>query len=388
MFGFILTSCTSGGNGKNETKDTTKIVKDTLPKVVVKKEPVKIAFDQNLTNVARFIAGLEVKKDTQLINIQKKDYYKKHIKFVKETWSQVEKKHLKPVRKWVKDEKIVENKDTATLLYPFSGPDFLYGSTFYPNCRTYILAALEPQGTVPNFKAMKDKNIANYLLGIEHSLKYLNKVGYFVTQHMGSDFSKLYLNGNLHMICYFLARTNHKLIDVSTVYLNEKGEPIVYTDKKQAGKNIKALRIQFTDEKQSVKKELYYYSLDVSDANMKRKPQFFKFLDRYPKKFAYMKSASYILLNSTFKSLRDYILNNASKILQDDTGVPYKYFDNTKFDVKLYGVYTGVIKQLKYAFQPDLKKAIDALPKKQLPFHISYNAWHKEGMLIYAKRKH
>jgi len=35
-----------------------------------------------------------------------------------------------------------------TMYYMFSGPDFLYAYTFFPNANTYILAGLEPVGQV------------------------------------------------------------------------------------------------------------------------------------------------------------------------------------------------------------------------------------------------
>src|SRR6516162_9320574 len=36
-----------------------------------------------------------------------------------------------------------------TMLYMFSGPDFLYATSFFPNASTYVLAGLEPVGAVP-----------------------------------------------------------------------------------------------------------------------------------------------------------------------------------------------------------------------------------------------
>ena len=36
------------------------------------------------------------------------------------------------------------------MLYMFSGPDFLYATSFFPNASTYVLAGLEPVGAVPD----------------------------------------------------------------------------------------------------------------------------------------------------------------------------------------------------------------------------------------------
>ena len=41
-----------------------------------------------------------------------------------------------------------------TVLYMFSGPDFLYATSFFPNASTYILAGLEPVGSVPDLTSL------------------------------------------------------------------------------------------------------------------------------------------------------------------------------------------------------------------------------------------
>lgn len=36
------------------------------------------------------------------------------------------------------------------MRYMFSGPDFLYATSFFPNASTYVLAGLEPVGEIPD----------------------------------------------------------------------------------------------------------------------------------------------------------------------------------------------------------------------------------------------
>ena len=40
------------------------------------------------------------------------------------------------------------------MLYMFSGPDFLYATSFFPNASTYVLAGLEPVGAVPELTSL------------------------------------------------------------------------------------------------------------------------------------------------------------------------------------------------------------------------------------------
>jgi hypothetical protein len=101
-----------------------------------------------------------------------------------------------------------------------------------------------------------------------------------------------------------------------------------------------------------------------------------------------MKSASCVLQNTPFSIMRKLVLNS-DRILQDDTGVPYKYFlEDASLKVDLYGTSTKVIDDLSWCLQPQLRKDLEASKGYgDLPFRISYNGNFKEGMLIWAKRK-
>ena len=50
------------------------------------------------------------------------------------TWKRVDEKSLVKIKHWADTELTQINKETKTLFYPFSGPDFLYANTFFPGC--------------------------------------------------------------------------------------------------------------------------------------------------------------------------------------------------------------------------------------------------------------
>jgi len=373
-------SCGDGQGAGNVAADS---LPDSTASAELPKAPEPLAISAELTNLAKVIAGMPVEEPV-FDSIQHKDFYKRHQSFVDTTWASIERKHLVPVEKWRVEEGISTEADTATLFYPFSGPDILYANAFFPSSRTYIMAGLELMGTLPKFADMSAANQDNYFRSIQKSLEYLNNVGYFVTQHMGRDFTREHLNGTLHMILYFLARTHHDIIDVSYVALAPDGSEAA-SDGRAADK-INALKVDFVDHGGFEKQTVYYFKLDISDGNLQQHPEFFSFLDRHQCRYAYMKSASYILFNPTFVKLRDKILAQSTKILQDDTGIPLRDFDRAAFDLRLYGTYTGVVRDFgSYCFQPDLR---DSLKTSQpLPFQISYNAWKNEGMLLFAQKR-
>jgi hypothetical protein len=343
-------------------------------------------YNTKLTAVADFIGG---KSTTTFQAKQSAAYYAEHQKFVKNTWQMVTDSTIVPVTKWAKEKKIIEVADTLTVFYPFSGPDFLFADIFFPNATNYIMMGLERIGTVPPFESMSEESLKAYVSGIQTSLKYLNMSGYFVTQHMGKDFSKKHLNGNLHMMLYFMARTNHKIMKVEHVALDKKGNASIYTPSKGTPPSpIKGVKVTFCDSTCTVQKTAWYFSFDAADRNMTNNPHFVNFMKQQPPYNTYIKSASYILASTKFNIVRNLILDYSDKIVQDDTGVPYKYFTKDKFDLQMWGLYSRTIDALSWGYQKELQTVLEASEhNKPLPFKISYNGRRGEGMMMYGRKK-
>jgi hypothetical protein len=367
----------SCGNNKSDSdKETTDSTKQVVEKVKI---------DTLLTDIAYLIAGKPTIKHFN--PIQEKDFYIEHKTFVNDTWEYVEDSMIMPLRTWLNEEKIVEKTDTGTLFYPFSGPDFLYANEFYPYCTDYIMLGLEKLGTVANPDSLTEKLQKQYFTGIQKSLRYLNMAGYFVTQHMGSDFSRFTLDGVVHMIMYFMAKTDHQIIAVEYIELNKDGT-YKLVEHKKSKETVIGLKIRFCDDQQTEEKSLYYFSIDASDENLETTTELNSFVRSFDNMHSYFKAASYILANPNFNIIRKIVTDKSKKIIQDDTGVPYRYFEDEVFDVKLYGVYSRTLDELKWGYQTDLKKALaDNGDHTPLPFKISYNGRFGEGVMIYAKRK-
>ena len=88
----------------------------------------------------------------------------------------------------------------------------------------------------------------------------------------------------------------------------------------------------------------------------------------------FVKSASYLMHDDRFGTIRSMVLNDSSSILQDDTGVPFRFFDTSAWALTLYGKYTKPIADFNYGFQKDLDAAF-AQPgaARDLPFTFGYH---------------
>jgi len=345
----------------------------------------KASYDTLLTETARFIGGINCETES-FIKLQQNSYYKDHFDFTSGTWKILDDSTLTPMVIWAKEKTIMESSDTGTCFYPFSGPDFLFAEKFFPECRNYVLLGLEKTGTSPEISKMNETQINDYLKSIRSSLRYLNKAGYFVTQHMGQDFSKSVLNGNIHIIFYFLARTNHVVQQVDRGFIDSNGNFVV--NSMTTKRNSNGICISFRRNGEESIKKVYYFSIDIADYKLNSQPGFEKFVKSFSQMNTYIKSGSYILANKNFSTMRRIISENSRKILQDDTGMPLKYIDQKIFDLQMWGTYSKTISDLSWGYQPDLKEALKKSGNNySLPFYISYNGNYGEGIMMFARRK-
>lgn len=379
----ILALASCGSDQKDESDQKTNIKINQKEQV---EEEILFPYDTVLTDMSKFIAGLPVEK--YFSDFQSQTYYNEHQKFTDTSWAKTKKNMLEPIKKWCRNEKTTNPSDSMLCFYPLSGPDFLFGNTFFPYSNNYVLLGLEPNGSLTDFRGLKEAQITRYLSGVRESMAYLNKAGYFVTSHMSGDFNRAQLNGMVHMMLYMMARTNHTIVAVDRICVDSAGKVTVSTEKKLDAPNLAGVRIQFLSPDRKSQKSAYYFRLNVRDKEIKEITGFVPFIESFGNRVSYMKSASCVLTNTDFSVIRNLVLGSET-VVQDDTGVPYEYYvKDTTFDITLYGTYTQVIKDLNWCFQPGLKKALAASPNnKPLPFRISYNGNYNEGMLLVAKRK-
>ena len=87
---------------------------------------------------------------------------------------------------------------------------------------------------------------------------------------------------------------------------------------------------------------------------------------------------------SYFSIIRNTVLNKSTLILQDDSGIGYKFFDQTKWDITLYGTYEKPIDLFKEHFEPDLFEAFKK-NAKPLNYRIGYSV--KSALLLAQKKQ-
>ena len=210
-------------------------------------------------------------------------------------------------------------------------------------------------------------------------------MGFFKTDDMRKDFSADGVEGVLPALLFLVARSGYTVTDVVPVMIGAEGKVVVAGGPARA--ETRGVTIKFEDERRN-SRALTYFSLNLQDSSLKRKPGTVQYLSGLPKPTTLVKSASYLMHKKYFSTIREMILSRSVAIVEDDSGIPYRFFDKKVWDVRLYGRYTKPIQMFDAWFQDDLKSAFGEDGKVEaLEFGIGYKYRPKTSTLILARRR-
>jgi hypothetical protein len=340
------------------------------------------------TNAAKFIAGMMPDTSAPFNQLVKNPQWNNYSKSFDTTWARVEQKSLVKIRQWRDSDLAKINKETETLFYPFSGPDFLYAITFFPDAEKYILFGLEKTGSAPDMKKLNSQNVNNYLASVNNSLEDILKLSFFKTIEMSKELNNQEVDGVLPVIMLFMARTGNTIKSIKNADIGNDGKVSVadtFMAYKGPSRFNKGVEITFSPGgKDSVNKKLYYFPEDFTDAPLSQNPGCKKYLQNIDSNVTtLLKSASYLLHNQIFSFIRNIILNKSRYILQDDSGIAFRFFEKSKWDFQLYGIYDKPIDVFSYCYQKDLN---EAYLKGAKSFNFKYGYGKGRNMLLAHKK--
>lgn len=351
-------------------------------------------------DTARFLAGLLPAPDSPLAALTKGAIWKQHARHFGSIFEREDSSALSKIREFSKQ--YLPDKH-QTMLYMFSGPDFLYATSFFPTASTYVLSGLEPVGEIPRLTALPLPIVERTLQNLESSMGSLLSFSFFITRNMKTQLHEGPVYGTLPLLYVFLARTGKTIHEVNFVYLDEDGnvhdqvEAAAPDTAKDSAKSARAkaaeraarsaangVKIVFSNGA-GPKQTLYYFSTNLADDSVKR-TGFLAFCDKLGTADSFIKSASYLLHGGGFTRVREFLLDHSAIILQDDSGIPLAYFDPKKWRLQPFGRYVGPLALFGHAYQPGLGELFrkgNAIP---LDFGVGYRWRKNESNLLLAQR--
>jgi hypothetical protein len=336
-------------------------------------------------DTARFLAGMPGNPGSPFANLENDDVWKQHRDLVDAAWHKADGELLQGLREF----QTQELKGAAgTVFYPFSGPDALMATEYFPQSPVYVFAALEPAGTLPSEEQIEKKEMPEYLASMRSTMASELGRSFFITRQMDQQFRGQVTDGLLLPILQLLVRTNHTILGFRYVRLDEKGQVIDRTLDYHASTRYgnKGVEIEFrTDGDQSVH-QLYYFSINLANDRLTENIPFQTFVQTLRGATTMFKSTSYMLHRKEFSLIRNLVLETSAAVLQDDSGIPYRLFGADLWKVQLYGDYDRPYGSFKYMEQVDLRNAYKQPGTKPLPMHVGYGYRKITSNLLLAKR--
>ena len=347
--------------------------------------PARSSEAATANDTARFLAGLPPSSNSPLAAYTKDPVWQQHARYFDSIFAREENAQLSKVREF-SNKYLTDKHDT--MLYMFSGPDFLYATSFFPNASTYVLAGLEPVGEIADLTALSPWTINGELRNLELSMGSLFNFSFFITQNMKTQLREGPVNGTLPILYVFLARTGKTIHELNLVSLDEHGSFQIAAELAAANSTntpvtrpphsaAAGVKIVFTDGA-GPKQTLYYFSTNLADGSFERSG-FSAFLAKFGPVDSFIKSASYLLHKGHFAGVRKLLLNSSATILQDDSGIPLAYFEARKWRFQSFGHYAGPISIFANFYQPQMAELFKSA--RPIEFGIGDTQGKQQGIV-------
>jgi hypothetical protein len=339
----------------------------------------------DLDRTARALAGLPFDSGA---NSSASAAWNAHSQALSKPFDRLNSRQFKHIREWSKGTLEPLTGPVQALFYPFSGPDVLYATALFPDSRRMLFTGLELVGDVPQPELLKESDLVSSLSELRRSLSELLGKSFFVTARMQSQFVNNRFEGVTPILMLLLSRSGYSIDSVAAVTLGAQGSLCgrAFSDKAElAGVEI---RYRGADDAEGESRSLVYLRVDLSNDGLKQTPQYAALVRNFKPDASYLKSASYLMYGGGFSLIRELLLETSPALLEDDSGIPYKFFPAGQWNSHLFGHYSKSASSFPGATQPALLKAFAAAPKQPLPFWIGYRHGPADSNLqLYLKAR-
>jgi hypothetical protein len=382
----IIISCSNPTeHTKTASKASPENNQDTTATVTKEVEQVIVNIDSSYNNLSHLIAGYP-------INYYQPQWDKRFIesfnKNVNQKMTGIESSRLAKIKVW-NEANIKSNgaNDTNFVFYPFSGGDFIHMAWLYPNANEYFMIAREKVGDIPNLFSKDSAYTSQYLKDIEFVLRDIYTKSYFITKNMSADTKhNTKVNGMLPLILWGAVRTGHDISKVSFGKIDENGN--FNAVKNHESSNI--VQVILWNKKLKKEQKVTYFCCDLANDELISHPGNMLFMDKSISINCntFIKSASYLLHYGSFTTIREFVLSKSNYLVQDDTGIPYKHFNNDQWKVSVFGVYEEPVRDFSdNLYQEDLDSAYKTPSYLgELNFSLGYHWGSKKQNQIVAKK--
>ena len=337
-------------------------------------KPDTVPHLRDADDAGRFVAGLPGAAGSPFATLETTDAWNEHRHRLDAAWHKAEASLISGLQEFQQTELNEPLLQSSPVFYPFGGPDALTLVLCFPRSPSYVMVGLEPAGTLPKLSQIERRGVAKYLAEMRETVASELSRSFFVTRQMDHQLRGQVTDGVLLPILHLLVRKHNTILGLRYIRLDDQGWVIDRpTDYRAPGRfGNKGVEIEFRADSEPSTHKLYYFSVNLSDERLSENKPFLAYLSRLKGTTTLLKATSYMTHRPEFSLIRDQILANSAAVLQDDSGIPYRFFQTGAWKLQLYGDYRRPYGSFRWLEQPDLRKAYESLGTKPLSVRVGY----------------
>lgn len=343
-------------------------------------------------DLAEFIASVPLKEGNQFSDLSQRPTYRQYSKQMNLYWERIQENYLVKVEPW-KNENITNLSPYNTTLYPLAGGDFINLYTFNSSSPRYVMIGLQKPGYIRDPKKFSDAELGRALGSIQSVIGELAVFNYSTSKRLQREVANPYFTGIAPTLMFFIKRFGFRVLDVERIFLNEQGlvskdeESFEVSDKRKTA----GIRIRFYKTEEGFVRELFFFRIWLSGKSASDSTPEGKYFGSLGRLNLMFKSAEYIFHTPEYNDFLSTLVSRADRVVEDESGVPLRFFQSEEWSPRVYGKYLGKI-PLKNTPVVPFQSDLDELFKKQsqpLPFDFGYGVLKGKGMsnLLLFERK-
>ncbi len=346
-----------------------------------------IPADPYADDAARFLAGMPGRAESPFKQFEDEKQWQAHAAGFDAAFARWNAGRRPPIADFQKTELTGKDVESATAFYPFGGPDVVHVMTFYPHNPEYILVGLESPGSLAKVGKLSETALETQLPHVRRTLSDVLGKSFFITRQMAQQLrSGQVTDGLLPIMLVQLVRMQARILGVTPVTLNDAGD--VVAREPASGQANRGVAIEFQMSGGTSHRRLYYFSVNLGDEKFSGNTRFHNFLARPARMVSMFKSTSYMPHRKDFSKIREVVMGRSLAVVQDDSGIPFQYYEPGRWDVALYGSYNTPYGSFRNLVQRDLQQAYsDPKRTRPLPFNIGYGFQRAPSNLLIARRR-
>jgi hypothetical protein len=334
-------------------------------------ERPRASFDgYTIDDLARYIAGRPSGLPERFAALESDPAYLGIAERMSVAWTVYTSEHLTPMRAWRAE---LTGKYGAEVFYPFGGPDAVHPVVLFPDARRYTLFGLERVGRLPRPVFDSPAEATAMVDAVHGGVRGILGRNFFLTLRMTGSVGATPDSGVAAILLLLLSRLEFEILDAYHIALNPEGEIVPAETEGDPDAAAYGVRVLFREAGGGTPREINYFQLNISDANIPKTPGLRAYLAGRRDMTTMLKAASYLMYLDAFDDVRGVILNRSRLVVSDSSGMPFHFLKAGDWTRTGYGDYVGPIGLFKIRYEPDRRAFYRTQPGKPLPFAYGYH---------------